>query len=116
MPSWKSKPKTKPRPVVSGPIGSDMMAHVESGGAKQVKRVVFAGHGSFNTQTDAKFPKVRLPPSVTIVFWCRHGEALLDAIGSYVESRQDCKDLPEYLLDRAQAQGYSRDVPEIVRG
>jgi hypothetical protein len=35
--------------------------------------VVFAGHGAFYAKTDAKYPKVRLPPGVTLVFWCHRG-------------------------------------------
>ncbi|EKM99738.1 MULTISPECIES: putative adhesin [Acidocella] len=108
MPFWKSKPKTKPL-TISGPIGSDRLAGT-------TKRVIFAGHGSFNTITDKNFPKVRLPPNITMVFWCLHGEELLDSIGSFIESHEDVNGLPDYLSEAAERAGYSKKVPEIVPG
>lgn len=111
---WRRKAKAPP--VITSPVGEDLVRSIRSGGALKMKRVVFAGHGSFNTITDAKFPKVRLPPSVTLVFWCRHGEELLNEIGQFVESSEDISRLPDYLLDRARSAGYSTDIPEIIRG
>ena len=108
MPFWKSKPKTKPL-TISGPIGSDRLAGT-------TKRVIFAGHGSFNTITDKNFPKVRLPPNITMAFWCLHGEELLDSIGSFIESHEDVNGLPDYLSEAAERAGYSKKVPEIVPG
>ena len=79
--------------------------------------MVFAGHGSFNTVTDAKQPKVRLPPDVTMVFWCHHGEELLNSIGMFVEKRRPLCELPEALKQDATRNGYDpRNIPEIVPG
>jgi hypothetical protein len=79
--------------------------------------VVFAGHGSFNKITDAKFPKVRLPPSVTMVFWCHHGEELLNTIGQFVEQNKPLSELPEFLQKHAADEGYDPlAIPEVVKG
>jgi hypothetical protein len=112
---WRSKPKPKPLSI-SGPIGSDRLEAMRSGGQKQVRRVVFAGHGTFNTRTDANYPKVRLPPNVTMVFWCRHGESLINEIAKYVESHENINALPDYLMELARQQGKSTDIPEVVKG
>jgi hypothetical protein len=116
MPFWRSKPKP-PTPAlnISAPMGSDFLNSSLAGGAS-VKRVVLAGHGSFNKQTDARFPKVRLPPSVTLMFWCRHGEGLFDDIAQFIEGNTDINELPDYLKDRVTARGNSGAIPEIVRG
>lgn len=111
---WRRKPK--PPVAITAPVGDDLARVIRSGGTLKMKRVVFAGHGSFNTVTDAKYPKVRLPPSVTMVFWCRHGEELLNVIGEFVESSTDVSALPDYLLDLARQAGYSTDIPEVVKG
>lgn len=103
-------------PVISAPMGADFMNTAMAGGHAKPKEVVFAGHGSFNTVTDRNYPKVRLPPSVTMVFWCHHGEALLDTVGAYVEARKDVQQLPDHLLDMIAADGSNPDVPIIVRG
>lgn len=81
------------------------------------KQVVFAGHGSFNSDTDKNFPKVRLPQGVTLVFWCHHGEELLDAIGQFVESRKPLSQLPDHLQAMAEKAGYDKKgIPEVVEG
>lgn len=79
--------------------------------------VVLAGHGSFNTITDRNYPKVRLPPNVTLVFWCHHGEELLNTIGQYVEQNKPLSELPQYLQDHAARERYDpKGIPEIVPG
>ena len=81
------------------------------------KPVVFAGHGSFNTITDAKYPKVRLPPSVTMIFWCHHGEELLNTIGQFVEQNKPLSELPDYLQQQARSNSYDpTGIPEVVKG
>lgn len=58
--------------------------------------VVFAGHGAFYTKTDAKHPKVRLPPGVTLVFWCHHGEVLANSIAQFVEQKKPLLSFPKF--------------------
>ena len=104
-------------PVISGPIGSDFLDHSLSGGfVGKPKDVVFAGHGSFNSETDKNFPKVRLPPSVTLVFWCLHGEALIDTVGHFIESHRDLRELPQHLQQINALEGNSNAVPEVIKG
>jgi hypothetical protein len=81
--------------------------------------VVFAGHGAFYTETDKDTPKVRLPPNVTMVFWCRHGQGLANDVAMFVESNRPLTGLPKWLKYRLKAAGRTRDVvgvPEIARG
>jgi hypothetical protein len=82
------------------------------------KTVVLAGHGSYNPEVDGDFNggKVRLPPSVTLYFWCAHGETLADNIGNFIESHADIRTLPDRLLEQIRASGKSTALPEIVRG
>jgi hypothetical protein len=91
--------------------------------------VVFAGHGAFYAVTDAKYPKVRLPPGVTLVFWCHHGASLSNLIAQYVEQNKPLSKLPELMQkivakDRSPAKPgevstpHARwnGLPEIVQG
>lgn len=104
-------------PTISAPMGAEFMEHSLSGGqSPKPKEVVFAGHGSFNAETDKNYPKVRLPPSVTMIFWCLHGEAVFDSVAAYVEARKDIRELPDFLLEKNERAGKSTNVPEIVRG
>lgn len=100
-------------------IGSAKGAEHQLAGLKASGRqqVVLAGHGSFNTVTDKKYPKVRLPPSVTMVFWCHHGEGLLDVIGQFVESKKPLSQLPDHLQTLAKSTGKkTTGIPEVVTG
>jgi hypothetical protein len=79
--------------------------------------VIFAGHGAFCTQTDKNFPKVRLPPDVTLIFWCKHGESLKGRIALFVEKNRPLSGLPEDLKKYAKEQGKDIDgIPEIIPG
>ncbi len=82
------------------------------------EEVVFAGHGSYNPEVDGNSNggKVRLPQNITLYFWCRHGEELIDTVGAYIESHKDIRQLPKHLLKVVKQGGYSTDIPEIVHG
>jgi len=71
---------------------------------------------SLRPGTDAAYPKVRLPPNVTIWFWCLHGEALDDTVGAYIESHADLNELPEQMMQRIRDGGNGSAIPEIVKG
>jgi hypothetical protein len=74
--------------------------------------VVFAGHGFFAALTDQSRKTIRLPNNVTMVFWCHHGESLLDDIGTYIEQRKDISNLPEYLAKQVRIAD-ARNLPEV---
>jgi len=88
-----------------------------TGLAESKTPVIFAGHGSFNTITDRDQPKVRLPANVTMVFWCHHGEELMNSIGVFIEQNKPLSELPDHLKDVARRNGYDpAEIPEIVPG
>lgn len=103
-------------------IGRHRSGAVSSSGASTPPNttrppVVLAGHGSFNTITDKKYPKVRLPPGITMVFWCHHGEELLNDIGQFVEQNKPLSALPDFLQKQAAKNSYDpKGIPEIVKG
>ena len=56
--------------------------------------VVFSGHGSLNTITDAARLQFAIPMGTTLTFWVGHGEGLEDAIGTRIDRRWSLQDLP----------------------
>jgi hypothetical protein len=81
-PAWQpAAPKVKPR-----------SQDVELGNHRVV---VFSGHGSLNTITDASRLQFRVPLGTTIVFWVAHGQPLDDAIGTRIDRRWSLQDLPK---------------------
>ena len=92
------------------------------------KPVVFAGHGAFYAKTDANYPKVRLPPGVTLVFWCHHGDTLADSLARFIEQNKPLSQLPQVMQEMVagvKRSGFDdddgsasdmKDLPEIVQG
>jgi len=82
--------KPKPAPVIT-------MAGPDPENAE--KEVVLAGHGAYCPEVDGRYNggKVRLPPGVTICFWCRHGEGLSNTIAKYIETHKDIRSMPKDL-------------------
>ena len=109
---------------ISAPIGSDHLQALLAGKPSAPPRVVLAGHGVFLSKTDANYPKVRLPPSVTMVFWCAHGASLSDRLGQFLDANADINLLPETLAGFRSPDGRSvvntppapPPKPEIVKG
>jgi hypothetical protein len=99
----------KPKPVITmmGPDPENAQ-----------NNVVFAGHGSYNPEVDGRYNggKVRLPPGVTMYFWCRHGESLSGPVGRYIDENKDIRKLPRDLMKLVRERGKSTDIPEIVHG
>ena len=55
--------------------------------------VVFSGHGSLNTQTDAGNLQFTVPAGMTIYFWVAHGVGLENLKGMMVDKRFGLQDL-----------------------
>lgn len=74
--------------------GVNRSANVEIGNHRVV---VFSGHGSLNTLTDANQLQFTVPQGMTIVFWVAHGQPLADAIGNRIDRRWSLQDLPHQV-------------------
>ena len=97
--------KASPRGAVRGTV--EVAAH---------RRVVFAGHGSWNTITDARDLHFTLPKNTRMVFWVPHGEGLDDWLGGIVDPRAHLQDLEALVRRLGERFGQAPGMPEIVQG
>lgn len=88
-------------PIIGGHRPMPWTAARPTGGARSQtvelgnhRVVVYSGHGSLNTITDAAQLTFTVPMGITLVFWVGHGEPLADAIGSRIDRRWNLQDLP----------------------